>query len=360
MGFNRPLRASSLPPREPEEASPDLLELSDQPAPRPHRMLFQEALSTAAEASTQFALGPVAQFACKALKGVLRTGPAQVPPNELGPLPPSTITRPVLFVPGFHTPMHRFEPLAEKLTEDGRNGGTPYFVRQGQFYEDRECRQPARGVNGQGRVFVTVFSEPNLTPDAGAGEMRSNLDAIEKLTGQSRVDVAAFSLGGLITRHYLDEGGTQVGKLQMIGTPNHGSGLAKMSLGLLDGKEDGYDVDLLLSIKNLGLEDRAALEWLEPGSPLLAGLNERWDRQLGQVESARHFGSDLKVTVGSRYLLSATRGDGIVSRESLKMDDLPLRLLQDKKYALHGNLITSPELYDELQDHFGWRCVKNS
>lgn len=355
MVWSRPLRASALPPVEQQETSPDLLELTDQRAPRPHRALFQEALSTAAEASTQFALGPVAQFACRALKGVLRTGPAQVPPNELGPLPPSTITRPVLFVPGFHTPMHRFEPLAEKLTEDGRNGGKPYFVKQGRFYEDRECRVPARGVNGEGRVFVTVFSEPNLSPDVGGGEMRRNLDAIERLTGHSKVDVAAFSLGGLITRHYLDQGGTQVGKLQMIGTPNRGSGLAKMSLGLLDGKEGGYDVDLLLSIKNLGFDDRAALEWLEPGSPHLARLNGGWERQLGQVESARHFGSDLKVTVGSRYLLSATRGDGIVSRESLKLDNLPVRLLTDKKYALHGNLITSPELYDELQDHFGWR-----
>ena len=319
------------------------------------RALLKEALDTALEASHQFAFGPAAQFACRKLKGILRTGPARVPDNELGPLPPSTITRPVLFVPGFHTPMHRFDPLVEKLTENQSNGGQPYYVRQGAFYLDRECTQPAPAVDSDARVFVTIFSQPNLPPDEGAVELRQNLESIETLTVSPKVDVAAFSLGGLSTRHYLDEGGDRVGKLQFIGTPNHGSALARMSLGLLDGKDDGYDVDLLLSIKNLGPEDRRALEWLEPSSPRLAGMNSRWSKQRAAVESVRHFGSDAKMTVGNKFWLQASRGDGIVTKDSLHLDGMPVRLLEDKKYALHGNLITSPELYDELQDHFGWR-----
>lgn len=319
------------------------------------RALFKQAVEVAAEASTQFAFGPVAQFACQKLKGVLRPGPATVPSNELGPLPPSTITRPVVFVPGFHTPMHRFDPLVEKLTENGRNGGQPVWVKEGAFYEDRECCRPARNLSSESRVFVTAFSRPNLPPRRGAAEMRENLAAIEALTGHGKIDAAAFSLGGLISRRYVDDGGTQIGKLQMIGTPNHGSGLAKMSKALLDGKDSGYDVDLLLSLKNLTSEDRAALDVLDPGSTELASLNERWPEQRSRLESVRHFGSDLKLTVGSRYLLSATKGDGIVSRSSLELEGLPMRMLEDKKYALHGNLITSPELYDELQDHFGWR-----
>ncbi|MCE7869511.1 alpha/beta hydrolase [bacterium CPR1] len=355
--FTAPLKAAREPlvaegPRpEPSES----IKLSgSQPRPdKPGRLgMIRQSIEAALEAAAQFATGPLAACACKVLEGKIKPAPAAVPASELGPLPAARVQRPVMFVPGFHTPIERFTPLVDKLSPDN---GPVHYVRQGRFYADCECRQPVERVGPDCKLFVSVFSANNLAPDrGGADELAQNLEALRQVTGTGKVDVAAFSMGGLTTREYLDRGGEAVGKLHMVGTPNHGSGLARITIGLLEGKARGYAVDLLLGLKHVEADDEPALKWLAPNSPELARLNQRWAEQRSRLESARCFGTDLKATVGNRFMLQPTWGDGMVAASSLELPGMPVQMLQDKKYALHGNLVICPEFYLALRDHFGW------
>lgn len=314
--------------------------------------MIRQSIDAALEAAGQFATGPLAECACKMLQGKIKPAPAAVPPSELGPLPSARVQRPVMFVPGFHTPIERFDPLVEKLSADN---GPVHYVRQGRFYSDTECTRPVENPGPEARVFVSVFSDYNLPPDqGGADELELNLEAVRRLTGANKVDAAAFSMGGLTTREYLDRGGEAIGKLHMVGTPNQGSGLARITLGLLEGKARGYEVDLLLGLKHVEAEDTPALKWLSPGSPQLARLNQRWPEQRDRLESVRCFGTDHKATVGNRFVLQPAWGDGMVTASSLELPGMPVQMLQDKKYALHGNLVVSPEFYLALHEHFGW------
>lgn len=354
-----PLRAAGTPTNvraEPPAQLGESVQLSSARGPRPDKpgrlAMVRQSIDAALEAAGQFATGPLAQCACKVLQGKIKPAPAAVPNSELGNLPAAQVQRPVMFVPGFHTPIERFDPLVEKLKTDN---GPVHYVRQGRFYADCECTQPVEKVGPESKVFVSVFSAYNLAPDGGgADELEQNLEALRRVTGTGKVDVAAFSMGGLTTREYLDRGGEAVGKLHMVGTPNHGSGLARITMGLLEGKARGYEVDLLLGLKHVEADDEPALKWLSPNSPALARLNERWPDQRSRLESARCFGTDHKATVGNRFMLQPTWGDGMVAASSLELPGMPVQLLEDKKYALHGNLVVSPEFYLALRDHFGW------
>ncbi len=56
-------------------------------------------------------------------------------------------------------------------------------------------------------------------------------DAVTKLldqTGSTALNIVAHSMGGLVSRHYIEirDGSPQVNKLIMIGTPNHGTPVA--------------------------------------------------------------------------------------------------------------------------------------
>src|SRR5690606_21420628 len=79
--------------------------------------------------------GPIAVAVSKAGEALEKLGQRQgwwdelgktykpLPPSKLKELPASTLERPFLLVPGFHTPKDRFHHLVEKLTENGANGG---------------------------------------------------------------------------------------------------------------------------------------------------------------------------------------------------------------------------------------------
>ena len=57
---------------------------------------------------------------------------------------------------------------------------------------------------------------------------------IKTETGAKKVDIVAHSMGGLVARYYIQKSGTgDVGKLIMIGTPNHGSDWANLPAGIL-------------------------------------------------------------------------------------------------------------------------------
>lgn len=282
-----------------------------------------------------------------------------LPPSLLKDLPEAKIQRPVVLVPGWQTPEDRFDHLAEKLTSDGKNGGRVYYVRDGEFYADLDCTQRMMLADkvADARVFVAVFPSVNTPPDQSAPELAKDLKAIAALTGSQKSDVVGYSMGGLATRTYLDQGGDQVGRFMMLGTPNRGSALARTSLGLLDLQARGWDTQWLLSRKPITEEDRNALGWLRPvtggpANPQLADLNSRWESQKARTEAVRLVGSHSRPTLG-RYFIPVL-GDGTVPGNSLQIGEEKPHFLKDRHHRNHGLLFSNPQTYLEMRDFFGW------
>ena len=281
-----------------------------------------------------------------------------LPPSLMGDRPNSKMSRPMIFVPGFQTPKDRFDHMTEKLTQNGLNGGKVYYIKDDRVYGDQDCRQELRHVDPEARVFVAVFSSTKDSPPIAAHQLKHSLDRINKISGQ-KVDVAAYSMGGLATRTYLDRGGDNVGKLMMVGTPQHGSALAALSLGALNMQAAGSDVGWLLSKcpKAIDQDDRSALSWLstEDGqdNEAMVGINSRWTQQRARLEDVLIVGSGEQHTFGLNFQFS--KGDATVPVESLAIDDsTPVVLLKDKSRGTHGLLFSNPNLYDEMTRFFNW------
>lgn len=277
-----------------------------------------------------------------------------LPPSKLNDLPPAKIERPIVLVPGWQTPQDRFDHLAEKLTGNGANGGRVYFVRNGEFFSDLECTKQLMVKDADARVFVAVFPRPNTPPHETASDLAASLKAIQGLTGSAKIDVTGYSMGGLATRVYLDQGGDAIGKFMMLGSPNQGASMARSALGLLDLQAQGYDTDWLLSRKPITEADRQALGWLRPvnTNPQLADLNTRWDQQKSRVENVRVLGSRSRPTLGPAFL--PTLGDGTVPAASLTPPGESAVYLNDSSHRNHGLLFSNPDTYMEMRDFFGW------
>lgn len=364
-----PKPPTEAPPADPIDQGPsDHPELQDvtawKPLPQEPRV-FGEGLTSSVLMAT---LGPLAVAISKSGRAVEEFGKRMgwwdsiggvtqpLPPSLLNDLPPATMQRPLLLVPGWHTPKDRFNHLVEKLTEDGRNGGRAYYVANGEFFSDIDCTQKAEPCGPEARVFIAVFPKHNTPPDQSAPDLTRTLDAIESFTQQSRIDVTGYSQGGQAARICLDQG-KRMGKVLLLGTPNQGSAMARTALGLLDLQKWGYDTEWVLARKPLTQEDRCALGWLLPVSggstnPQLSDLNSRFARQKANAEAVAFLGSNSRFTLG-RYFLP-DRGDGTVTARSLRLEQEPVHFLKDSRHRNHGLLFSNPETYLTMRDYFGW------
>ena len=64
-----------------------------------------------------------------------------------------------------------------------------------------------------------------------AGKLSNEVDSLKQDTCAKKIDIVAHSMGGLVARYYVqmsEMGETDVGKLIMIGTPNHGADFASL------------------------------------------------------------------------------------------------------------------------------------
>lgn len=82
------------------------------------------------------------------------------------------------------------------------------------------------------RVGCSVFPVPydwRLRPDQAARDfLKPWIDEAKRRTGKTKVDIVAHSMGGLVSRAYIQSSDYQndVDRLIMVGTPNHGSPMA--------------------------------------------------------------------------------------------------------------------------------------
>lgn len=263
-------------------------------------------------------------------------------------LPTPTITRPFVLAPGWTTTHRNFADLTDLLTRDGSNGGQTYFVQQGRFYtrDVDGALQPLPAPPTGGKVFEMVWTDTRNSPDENLSEMRQNLDAICSATGYDKVDVEGFSLGGLHSRLYLDQGGDRIHRLMMLGTPNHGTRFAELVLDVLD-----RDVTWAERVSGVSEDDRNAMKWLraEPNSAELQDLNSRAAQQLRNVPTIS-VGTDVMPTPGFSW--GFTWGDGLVPSTSLPVDGATTIVLHEAMQ--HGRLNDDATTQHIRAVFFGW------
>lgn len=262
-------------------------------------------------------------------------------------LPTPTLPRPFVLVPGWTTSHRNFNTLTEHLTRDGANGGETYFVKLGQFYTRNTDGDlvPLTAPPANARVFELVWSDTHQSPDKNLPEMRQNLEAICNATGFDKVDAEGYSMGGLDTRLYLDQGGDRINRHMMLGTPNRGTRFGDLVLDVLD-----RDVKWAKKFADIGENDRDSMYWLrqEANSPLLQDLNSRFPQQAQRVPTLS-VGANIMPTAGQSWF---TRGDGLVPASSLELPGCTTLVLHEAMQ--HGRLNDDPTVQHVRAVFFGW------
>ncbi len=265
------------------------------------------------------------------------------------------LERPFVMVPGWTTRREAFNDLGSKLTEGGLNGGRIVFVRDGEFFTDPEAQIQAapESVPAGARVFQVVLKDGHAPPDVVADELDRNFEAIRQLTGAPRLDVEAYSMGGLSTRVYLDRGGEAVGRLMMLGTPNRGTRFAELARHVVQ-----RDVRWAMSLGGLTVGDLPALDWMAPlqgdgsSNPRLSDLNSRWEEQASRIEDFHAVAARGLLTPAEKGGPLFTQGDGLVPVANVPPPGAKVTLLSGDKH--HRLLNREAETYQEMVRFFQW------
>lgn len=290
-----------------------------------------------------------------AFKAAKFVGEAWQNHTRLQDQPQLQIERPVLFVPGFTTPVDPYLPLVEHLTAQGGNGGQAYFVRDGALYQDPQCTQEVtKDSDSQAKVFVLMPHTRYDTPPEFAAQLGPDIAAIQKFTGGSKVDAVGYSMGGISTRLFVDQGGRGIGKLLMVGTPNQGSRVGSLAHWAVKN-----DIKWAMTIAQHAPAALAALEWLrgidqDPAvNPQLSQLNARWPQQQQAVEAAEIIGAKGLPTPGFSSL-GWSSGDTAVERQALELPGLPVKLVSGGLTKSHETLMADADVYTEMGRFLGW------
>lgn len=278
-----------------------------------------------------------------------RTFMADNPP--LRDVAPVSIERPYIMVPGWTTKPDKFDDLVNKLTEGGRNGGHAYYVQNGEFFADGALTQKVEHPPADAKVFVAVFENSHQDPSTTAPQLSKNLTAIRQATGSEKVDIEGYSMGGLCTRQYLDQEGQGVGKVMLLGTPNHGTRFAQLATRVIK-----RDIKFALKLAGVAPIDLPAMDWLSAGhdNGHLQQLNSRFEQQKAKAESLVIVGSDALPTPGSTKV-PLRQGDGMVAANSLQMPDTNNVLLTGRPTLHHGSLPSDSGVYQQRAEFFGWK-----
>ncbi|MFK7758594.1 MAG: esterase/lipase family protein [Phycisphaerales bacterium] len=180
-----------------------------------------------------------------------------------------------------------------------------------------------------------------------------------------RVDFVVHSMGGLVTREALTNpelgastgklGAVEVGRLIMVGTPNEGSGWARLR-GVADTRErvqrwlssEDMDMEILANLRQDG-DGQAGIDLL-PGSAFLTALNAR-PMPSGVAVTCivgRVVDPDQTLMGGAVDDAARSFGDGVVSVESAILDGCEDVVML---VANHRSMIRRIELGQ------GWRAM---
>ena len=175
---------------------------------------------------------------------------------------------------------------------------------------------------------------PVVLPERGTGDLRTAARALARAargTGADKVDVVGYSAGGVVARLWLREqgGAGRARHVVLLGSPNHGAGLAAAAQELNPGR------------------CLVACTQLVPGSPLLDALNQGDETPAGPTWASVWSADDTVVTPPASASLAGAVNvrlqdvcpDAHVSHGELAADPLAVGLVIR---ALQGRLDQEP------------------
>jgi len=223
------------------------------------------------------------------------------------------------------------------------------------------------GIIGSSTGSITTY----------AGKLDDEIKAIKGDTGAKKVDIVAHSMGGLVARWYIQRlDGRDVGKLIMIGTPNHGADMARLPKGALKSlvniiltnlglSQLGYSADILME----EITSNFAINQMIPHRDFLQDLNNNdccaYDIEKGKecddetskysryaVVTSKHWFPTLahqhKNIFGIPFdVYWATSGDGVVPFYSAKLSGVSIWSEDDSFHA--GGQTNSQAIIDEIR-----------
>lgn len=213
-------------------------------------------------------------------------------------------------------------------------------------------------------VYIVEYSEG---PENAFGDIRDYAqildNAIHKITDENdvdKVDIVAHSMGGLISRYRIQKiDDSDIGKLIMVGTPNHGSDFSRPLL---------YHCYQVL-ITPLSFLSRLFNNKNQKKNPLNQAINEMLPKSDFLFELNGNHATELDVSQGevidtisfrvTYYVISGNNlktfsydrknfvnGDGIVPFDSARLSNVTIFPV----YALHGEEFNTQEIIDLVQD----------
>ncbi len=281
------------------------------------------------------------------LHGKDKAAKAEEAKPPLDDVPDVKLNRPVMMCPGWNTEYYKFDFLANKLAASGQNGSVVY-LSQGKAYRDNQCTVPLDQIPTNSKVFVTKWDNPNTPPELTSLQLKQNMDLLQSAVGPTKVDVIGFSMGGLATRKYLDQGGEHVGKFVTLGTPHQGTRFGQLCDRLLSNK-----VDWATKFGGLEDSDLPAMQWLAADKPNLKDLNQRWPEQRARVEDSLFIRSTIEPTPSTGFLPFAA-GDGLVELSHATLPGAPSVVLTGTPLLNHVMLPHDSQVFQEMQRFLGW------
>jgi triacylglycerol esterase/lipase EstA (alpha/beta hydrolase family) len=125
-----------------------------------------------------------------------------------------------------------FRPFGRHVA--ARPEGLPVLLVHGYGCNSGYWRSMSKALAKAGITHHAIDMEPVLgSIDDYAVVVHRAVETLCRETGHSRIVIVAHSMGGLATRAYLrDHGGERTAKAITLGTPHHGTALARHAVGL--------------------------------------------------------------------------------------------------------------------------------
>lgn len=244
------------------------------------------------------------------------------------------------------------------------------------------CENPVLLIHGLGDSIdniknTRIYSELKKThnvyildylsgPDNAYGDIRDYariLDIMIKKIKTERqvkkVDIVAHSMGGLISRFRIQKiNDYDVGKLIMIGTPNHGSDFSRqIPFNILQMfTNPSYAISLIFNDKYQRGNPNQAINQMLPGSDFLLELNgnraTEFDVSKGGVVDMISPNVNYVVISGDQLATYSSiqkgfvKGDGIVPYDSAILSDVKIYPVS----TLHGDELNNKEIITLVQE----------
>jgi triacylglycerol lipase len=135
--------------------------------------------------------------------------------------------------------------------------------------------------------FDMVPNDGQVGLDELARQVKSQVAAVRARTGAEKVDLVAFSLGGVVARVYLQElgGASEVERLVTISSPHHGSWMAYLRWNVLG--EELRPGSRVYQRLNANLDTLAGVRHTAIWTPLDLMIVPSWSSQLPGAREVR-------------------------------------------------------------------------